>query len=279
MTATMSTTPCFFNLQGTVSTFNNVVAHLPERVERGRYLFLLCMAGFLRGRLQAHAPEVLINGVATEYAQGLRIALLQGAGTDADAVAIYLANEHTALTEAQVERTALYVRAHRTSPPWVGVLTRWGPWPAEMLPVKIAGGEARVISRVARPDEIKALTARILGRRQQILAELVKAGADKPTLERTPNAVGTEVCEDIAHAVLRREFGMDGAAPRAHWRPAFREVMAAVPDAMRRFNRYVETGRESAFAPLPDVADDLTMGQLRTAMPFTAELAPFVPKS
>ena len=275
--ATISSTPCTYNLQSTVEAMNEVMARLPDRVERGRFLFLLSLAGFLRDRIRLHAPDVYINGEERKYAEDLRIALVQGTGSDMDAVAIYFEHERAVLTEDQVGRTALYVRAHATSPGWVDVLTRWGPWPAELMPVKLTTRHARVISRTARPDEIKALTARLTGRRREILDELLKAGAENPTMERSLDAVGTEVTQDIAHAVLRREFGMDGEVPRTHWRPAFREVMAAVPDAVRRFNRYLLTGRESAFS-LPSIDDQFTMGQLNAGVPFMKELAPFVPK-
>lgn len=275
--ATMSPTPAIYHLQETVETLNEVVAHLPERVERGRYLFLLSMAGFLRDRIKAHAPDVYINGEDKKYAEDLRIALVDGAWADADAVAIYCEHERAVLTEGQVGRTALYVRAHAMSPGWVDVLTRWGPWPAELMPVKLTTHDAKVISRNARPDEIKALTARLTGQREEILAALLEAGAENPKMERSLAAVGTEVTQDLAHAVLRREFGLDGETPRAHWRPAFVETLAAVPDAMRRFNRYLMTGRENAFS-LPEIDDRIRMGQLSAGVPFMSELAPFVPK-
>lgn len=275
--ATMSTEPAFYNLPETVETYNQVIGKLPERIDRGRYLFLLMMAGFLRDRIKIHAPDVYINGEEKKYAEDLRIALIQGTGKDEDAVAIYFEHERSVLTEDQVGRTALFVRAHAMSPGWVDVLTRWGPWPAELMPVKLAPQHAKVISRTARPDEIKALTARLAGKREQILRELLEAGADSPRMERGNGAAGTEVTQDIAHAVLRREFGMDGDVPRAHWRPAFRELLGAMPDAMRRFNRYLLTGHESAFS-LPEIDDQITMGALNDGVPFVKELAPFVPK-
>ena len=275
--STMSTEPAFFNLPETVETYNRVIGKLPERIDRGRYLFLLMMAGFLRDRIKIHAPDVYINGEEKKYAEDLRIALIQGTGADEDAVAIYFENERSVLTEDQVGRTALFVRAHPMSPGWVDVLTKWGPWPAELMPVKLAPQHAKVISRTARPDEIKALTARLSGKRKQILAELLKAGADNPKMERSIGAAGTEVTQDIAHAVLRREFGMDGDTPRSHWRPAFRELLGAMPDAIRRFNEYLLTGRESCFS-LPDLDGEISIDQLRAGAPCVKELRPFVPK-
>ncbi|MFA4971303.1 MAG: hypothetical protein WC683_01735 [bacterium] len=260
-----------------METYNRVVAHLPERVDRGRYLFLLSLAGFLRDRLRAHAPEVHLNGTDQRYAEDLRIALVQGGDQDEDAVAIYFAHQTAVLAEGQAPRSALYVRPHSASPGWVSVLTRWGPWPAELLPVQLAPNDARVILRTARPDEIQALTRRIQGQRERILAELLEAGAKSPKLERTVGGQRIEVQQDLAHAVLRREFGLDGDAPRAHWRPAIVETLNAVPDALRRLERYVETGRENVFV-LPDVEDRISMDQLRAGAPFMAELAPFVPR-
>jgi hypothetical protein len=275
--ATMSTEPAIYNLPETVETYNRVIGKLPERIDRGRCLFLLMMTGFLRDRIKIHAPDVYINGEERKYAEDLRIALVNGTDKDEDAMAIYFENERSVLTEDQVGRTALFVRAHATSPGWVDVLTRWGPWPAELMPVKLAPQHARVISRTARPDEIKALTARLTGKRRQILTELLEAGAEDPKMERSIGAAGTEVTQDVAHAVLRREFGMDGDTPRSHWRPAFHEVLGAMPDAMRRFNQYLLTGRESAFS-LPTLDGELSMDQLRAGVPFMKELQPFVPK-
>lgn len=275
--STMSPTPTCYNLAKTVETYNNVIAKLPERVERGRALFLLMMAGFLRNRLKQRAPDIMLNGQERDYADDLRIAIVSGAGNDADIVAIYLASTTAILTEGDAGRTALYVLPHRQAPGWVDVLTKWGPWPAELLPVKLETKHARVVSRTARPDEIRALTARLGSKRAEILSELEAAGADNPRIEVTMNGVGTEVHEDIGHAVLRREFGMDGAQPRAHWRPALSEMVAAIPDAMARFNRYMVTGREDVFL-LPDIGDKITMSELRDGAPFMREIAPFVPK-
>jgi hypothetical protein len=275
--STMSPTPTCFNLANTVETYNEVVAKLPARVERGRYLFLVTMAGFLRDRLRQRAPDVMLHGKERSYAEDLRLAVVSGAPDGMDMVAIYFDSETATLTEGEAEHTALYVLPHRTSPGWVNVLTKWGPWPAMLLPVTVGKQHAKVISRRARPDELRELTAR-LGRRQaEILRELQDAGADNPRMERTVYGVGTEVRQDIAHAVLRREFGLDGAAPRAHWRPALRETVEAVPDAMARFNRYLVTGRENAFL-LPEIDDQITMSQLQGGASFMGEIAPFVPK-
>lgn len=275
--STMSPTPTSYNLASTVALYNDVVAHLPERVERGRGLFLRMMAGFLRRRLQQRAPDVTLHGKERDYAEDLRIAVVSGAPDDMDVLAIYLDSTTAVLSEGEAGRTALYVLPHRQSPGWVTVLTKWGPWPAELLPVRVETKHAKVISRSARPDELRELTARLGRRRAEILRELQDAGADNPRLERTAYGVGTVVRQDIAHAILRREFGMDGAQPAAHWRPALRETVAAVPDAMARFNRYVVTGREDAFL-LPEVDDQITISQLHDGDPFAREIAPFVPQ-
>lgn len=275
--ATMSPTPTSYNLAQTVAVYNDVIAKLPERVERGRALFLQMMAGLLKQKVQQRAPRILMNGKEMKYAEDLRIALVSGAPDDMDAMAIYLDSTTAVLTEEAAGRTALYVLPHRKSPGWVEVLTKWGPWPAELLPVRLAGQHAKVVARSARPDELRALTVRLGKRRVEILRELEDAGAENPRMERTMYGVGTEVKQDIAHAVLRREFGLDGLRPKSHWRPALRETVEAVPDAMERFNRYVVTGRENVFL-LPEVDDQITISQLHDGAPFAREIAPFVPK-
>jgi len=181
------------------------------------------------------------------------------------------------LSASSVGRTTLFILPNRTSPGWVRVLEKWGPWPAELLPVKIGTTDARVISRTARPDEIKALSERISRNGSIILKELTSTGASRPKIAKTENGIGTVVHQDIAHAVLRREFGMDGSGSGAHWRPALREVVDAVPAAMERFKKYIVTGRESSFL-LPDIDDQITINQLRGGVLFVRELAPFVPQ-
>jgi len=275
--STMSPTPTFYNLSQTVETYNNVVAKLPQRVERGRFLFLAMMAGFLRERIRRRSPKVMINGQEREYAEDLRLAVVSGAPDGMDILAIYFDSETETLTEETSGKTALYILPHRTSPEWVSVLTRWGPWPAEILPVALESRHAKVVSRKGRPDEMRALKARLGRRRAEILRELEEAGAENPRMESTMHGVGMVVRQDISHAVLRREFGMDGAEPRAHWRPALREVVEAVPAAMDRFNRYIISGKENAFL-LPDIGDHITISQLQDGVSFMGEIAPFVPK-
>lgn len=274
--STKSPVPVFFNTRSTVGVMNNVVAKLPERVERGRLLLLLHMAGFLRDRIIALAPDVVIGGEEQDYAKDLRISLIPS-GRDEDSVAIYFANERVVLNESTQARMVLYVRPLAGAPEWVSTLERYGPWPATLLPVQIPPGVARVVSRVGRADEVAALTRRIQQNARTILVALDVAGATGAEIPSGGKAVGLEVSPDVAHAVLRAEMGLDGQAPRPHWRPAFRALMSALPDAMRRFNKYVVTGQASVFN-LPEVEGKGSMEQLRDGAGFVRELAPFVPK-
>lgn len=275
-TSTMSASPSLYNLRKTVDEWNRVIRYLPERVDRGRELFLLEMARILVERVRALAPEIRTNGVMQKYAEDLRIGILDG-GQDEDAVAIYFEGKWSRVSEGAKGNTVLYVQPHKGSPKWVEVLRKYGPWPASLLPVPLATGDARVISRNMRPDEAKAFASRLGKAADAIVKELLAAGAKDPKMEQTNYGVGVVTKEDIGYAVLRREFGFDGEQPVSHWRPAIKETMDAVPGVMEKFNQYMLTGRENVFS-LPDDVSNVTEKKAQEGAQFAKVLAPFVPK-
>jgi hypothetical protein len=274
LSASASTVPAIYPSFDSVKDMN-IATQMPTRVDRGRVLFLLAMANLLRKEVQKRAPKIDIGGKETDYSKQLRIALLGGV-KDSDAVAIYFEHAVAELTEKRMGDTALFIRAKSGSPEWVNVLVRFGPWPANMLPLKVEEKDAKIIARKARPDELKALSTRLYTRRQEIEGLLARAGATGAKVVQSDLAVGVVIREDVGYNVLRKEFGFDGDKQEAHWRPALKVLKDAIPFLIRRFNKYLMTGQEGVFE-LPGEIFDLSAGRLQEAEPFQKELAPFAP--
>ena len=156
------------------------------------------------------------------------------------------------------------------------VLATYGPWPAFMVPVKVSKGDAVIISRKARQDEVEAFAERIYSRRGQIERKLRGAGAEDPQIESTENAVGVVVLEDVGYNVLRKEFGFDGEQQESHWRPALNVLKDEAPLVMKQMMGYLLTGHESVFQLSGDYAE-ISKSQFKQGVWFQNELAPFVP--
>ena len=273
--STVSTVPVFFLDRQTVEEFNLVRIELPERLDRGRQLFLLGMAEILRREVQARAPKIKIGSEEMDYAKDLKIAIVDGV-KDADAVAVYFEASTTKLTVKRIEETVLFFRPVQDSPEWVDVLRLYGPWPAFMVPVVVEEGDAKVISRKARQDEVQEFADRIWERRSEIETKLERAGADNPQIESTDKAVGIVVLEDVGYNVLRKEFGFDGEKQEAHWRPALNALKDEAPLVMEQMIRYLLTGQEAVFQLSGDYVD-ISVTNFKQGIKFQNELAPFVP--
>jgi hypothetical protein len=238
----------------------------PDRMERGRQLFLLALARVLRAEVQALAPT--ISGMP--YAEQLRIGTL--GGVSGDAVAIYFEGQLEELTVGERATTLLWVEPS-SGDRVAEVLAAWSPWPPLLLPIRPTG--ARVIARIARSDEVQFYTHHVQRSAGKIEAALAAAGAPGVRVGAAAAEAGP-VNRDVGWAVLRSEFGLgdDGAHP--HWRPALRAVWRKLPILLRAYVRYVETGREGAFR-LPD-DDPLGTTDLGSgSVDFTGTIAPFVP--
>lgn len=275
-TSTMSTTPVVYALHDMVKTLNLMNQKFPKRIDRGRELFLLEMAKILREEVRTTAPEIEIGGDMVNYAEKLRIGIL-GEDNEEDMVFLYVEGATAKVTEDSQHHTVLYVQPYSTSPKWMDVLMKFGPWPAAMMPVAVKASEGRLVSRKARPDEINALSVRIYERKEAIEALLKEAGAENPRIGESGNGVGVVVHEDLGYNVLRKEFGYDGEEQKAHWRPAMKAMKAQIPLVMNKFVRYLMTGRESVF-DLPDDAKDATTVKFKEGARFAKTLAPFAPK-
>jgi len=259
-----------------VATMNLLVHKFPQRMEKGRELFLLAMAEQVRSEVQRFAPEIKFGESEIPYAQDLRIAIVDGADNDMESVAIYFEGKEVALTAETADGKALFFRPKQGSPKWVDVLMMYGPWPSYMVPVDVKEGDAVVVSRNARPDELNRLADRIYVRRGGIESALRKAGAAKVTIDKTDKAVGIVVNEDVGYNILKVEFGYDDSKSVAHWRPALKSIKEKVPGLMNRYIKYLITGKETVFA-LPGDVGKIGQMKLSKSDKFMKTLAPFAP--
>jgi hypothetical protein len=274
--ATNSTVPAIYGLREYVDTMNTLTHEIPERLVRGRTLFLLSVADSVRKAVMSRAPDIEMGNKMFPYAEHLRIGIVDGV-SDEEAVAIYFENQSLVLDATSMDGKALYFQPTARSPAWVNVLMIYGPWPSHMVPVPSEGLNARVISRNAREDELKALWDRIYARRGQIETDLRRAGAANVRIDKTSNAVGIVVREDVGYNILRSEFGYNDSKQVAHWRPALKGIEDLMPDLMKRYFKYLETGREAVF-DLPKDVDNVRAETLNKGAKFARILAPFAPK-
>lgn len=266
-----------YGLRDYVKTFNLMAKDIPRRMQRGRQLFLLSIAGMVRDSVKSMAPEIKMGEHGYDYKEHLKIALVGGDVDGMDAVAIFFDNEQVVLSQDNMDGKVLYFRPTEKSPKWVNTLMVYGPWPSTMVPVPVDKGDAKVVSRKAREDEIKALSDRLYVNRGKIETDLRRAGANSVTIDKTSHGIGVVVHEDVGYNVLRAEFGLDGESQKAHWRPALRDIEGKVPDLMKRYLLYLKTGRESFFE-IPSDIETKTVSDMNKGANFAEELAPFSPK-
>jgi len=271
--SSFSTTPAIYPERKTIKALNDLKSKIPQRIEKGELFFLLEMAQILRKRIQDTAPDVQVGENMIDYAKDLKIAIAAG-WQDVGPVCVYFENAEVELTVDRLGETALFFRRTSASPEWVDVLIKYGPWPAEMVPVEVKNTDAKIIARKARPDELQALANRIYFRRQEIEGLLARAGAKNPRVEITENGVGVVVKEDVGYNVLRKEFGFDGEKQEAHWRPALRMLREEAKMVWKKFDRYVMNGRANIF-DLPDNYGEISKTKFSEGEPFQKELAPF----
>jgi len=275
-TATVSTVPAIYKMREMVEEMNMLANEMPKRVARGRELFLLAAANTVRKSVLQKAPDIEIGGVEFDYATEMRIVIVDGSD-DEDAVAIYFKGQENTLNEATMNGRALYFQAKQGSPEWVETLMVYGPWPSHMVPIPSAELKAKVISRTARKDELEALADRLYLNRGDIERDFRLAGAPNVTIDKTANAVGLVVNEDVGYNILRVEFGYDGLQQVAHWRPALAQLKDEMPNLMQMYLNYLQTGRESAFK-LPKNVGNVNTVVVKKGAAFAKALAPFAPK-
>jgi hypothetical protein len=246
----------------------------PKRLKESRFFFLLDVANFLVEEVKKANVSISIDGKDKLYAEDLRIGIVDSEEEN-DVIAIYLDGENAEVTEEYATKTVLYFNSHNGSPEWISVLNRYGPWPSNMVPIEVNSTHARIVSRLARKDEILALQERIFKNRGKIELDFLRSGIPNVDIGETTNGIGLKVHEDLGYNVLRKEFGFDGEKGRAHWRPAFKETKKYAMKCMEKVVEYIQTGDKNIFN-LSLKADRINSSVVKSGEGFAKELAPFL---
>jgi hypothetical protein len=238
---------------------NDMIHKWPERSKRGMELVCLEAVGAIAEAVKQKAP-VLPDG--TDYSKDLQVALVNGG--DGPAVCIYYKNQKTEIGEELTDNgdalTALYFTAKKGAPRWVYVLSKYNPWPANLLPEKPTPDQATVFARKITGSESDALSARIKRVQRAIEVALGDGGLENAQIRfDTKASEGLEVLDDISYSVLRAEFGY-GGSQTSHWRPAIRAMVDSLSKLGEKFAMYVQTGKENIFQ-IPDHGE-ISVGEL-----------------
>jgi len=237
-----------------------------KRLKRGSELLTIEAMGIMVEAIQKLAPDDV--GGVKDYAKGLKVAVVRGQSDPV--VLIFLEKVKRELTESDNEDTVVYIKTTERSPKPARVLQSYQPWPAALLPFQPTGSGVTVVSRQVSRSEVARVSARILSKKASIEAELNRAGARGAKVERGNNAKGTEVQEDLAFSVLRREFGIaDKSEP--HWRPAIKAVQGQMRQLGKKLVEYVMTGDEGVFS-LPSYVS-VSASEVTTFEPFQTKIA------
>lgn len=246
----------------------------PQRAEDAQTYFLIDVGNFMFNEILDRAPEISAAGGRVDYAKKLRLGLVED-GEAEDVIAIYLDGSDFEVAVDDLDLTVLYFRPRVSSPEWITVLARYGPWPSILLPVKVSSEDSETISRRARPDEVASLSAVLFQNKTKIEAHLRSAGAPDPEIGDSENAVGLSVKEDLGYNVLRRELGMDGEMQESHWRPAFRATKKYAGESLIKVVKYIKDGNKNVFN-LPSGITSVSESVVREGMGFSKEIAPFL---
>jgi hypothetical protein len=249
--------PVIFMEQESVKKFNDLSEKYPERLKRSRQLFLLAAAKILREKVIANAP--IISGVGY-YAEDLEITVVDGIkGTDAISL-IYKNKKRKLDIDAESKNTVLIIKPSDRAPKWVGVLAKYQPWPAGMIPQVPEDKDAQLIARKVTEKETQDLTHKLINNKRVIESELQTAGLTKKIVIDSGSKGSVDVFDDIAFLVLRTEFGY-GETPEPHWRPALKLLKGELDKLGAAVVRYIETGKEDGF-DLPADYKDVASGEL-----------------
>lgn len=267
-TSHISFTPAIYLTNKTAKVMTDIRNNWPKRVEEGRKIFLVQLSDYVRNEIVKKAPE--ING--QNYARDLKIGFVSGVD-DNDVVAIYFDDVSRKFKVDEKKNVVLMIGAHNKSPKYVYVLEDYGPWPSHILPIRLEEGDAKIVARNVRNDEMRSLESRIFSNKIEIENKLRAAGAKEVKIVVSKNAEGIEVHDDVGYTVLRKEFGFDGQQ-EPHWRPALKKIKTIVKKLLDNYLYYIMTGR---VAEIPDV-DDISKNVLKKGEWFQNKLTPFLPK-
>lgn len=109
----------------------------------------------------------------------------------------------------------------RVEQAWLRLLAKESPWPLKMLPKKPTSGEARLVGRRVRQDEMERLRELKMPRMENILSLLDAYGIDTDVA-----GVEAEIHIDTNWEAVRAEYGLDGYNRVPIWTPALDEVLA-----------------------------------------------------
>ncbi len=105
---------------------------------------------------------------------------------------------------------------------WLIVLQDTSPWPLTMLPVRPSRGQAELVAKKVREDEMERLRRDKTQILQKVLSMLRSYGID-PTIDTTE--VEVEIVVDTNWEAVRAEHGLDGFRRVPVWQPALKHVM------------------------------------------------------
>jgi hypothetical protein len=258
----------------TIASIDSFSKNLNNRIKDAMNFYLLDVANFLLNEIKKAGVSISINGRNKKYADDLRIGILSE-NTDNDHVAIYLDSSLAEINEEYSSKTVLYFMAHAGSPKWVKILNRYGPWPSNMIPFKITLADAKIVSRLARRDELFDIQNRILSKSDEIERALLNAGSPIVNIGENLNAIGLKVYEDIGYNVLRREFGFDGYKKESHWRPAIKKTKKYADESMNKIGEYLQSGDKYIF-DLPENVDNINLSVVKNIEYFEKKIEPFI---
>lgn len=270
----MSTIPVVSWTPETVRTLNDLNENAQKRLAEGRQLVLLTLCNKLRKLIQEKAPKLEFRGKKKTYANQLEIGWCDELGKHGG-VFLYFKDSKRKFNPISDKRSILIIQPIKGSKPFVQVLAKYNPWPADMIPLLLEKRDANVIIRPARMEEIAKLKRKLRTQKRTIERELKSKGLPNIGIGEKTRGDSLVVHDDVAYTVLRDEFGFKERR-RAHWRPALKELMNEIPVVNQMLATYIQTGDRSVF-DLPSFKV-VSMSDMKSGQAFQRMLMPFVPK-
>lgn len=200
-----------------------LINELPERYAKIIESLPSASAELLRAMIEKEAPKNLVP----DYPDFLKVYeyVIQGSDYSAGVVAPGYAHA-VRVTGKEATHTVIFVKAKRPADrepdPGALLLEENGPWTVASLPYEPDRFSASMKARRERQVDVQNLEAqRLRDRRDGLDNKLIALGyrLDRPDTQ----SLVRKVSFDIAHAVLRAEYGL-GDVKKAHWRPAVRKL-------------------------------------------------------
>lgn len=215
------------------------------------------------------------------YRQSLEVARIAGLSPGEFAFAVRTNMKHRAVRKMDAQRTVLYVRVRkqlRKVAPEVFVLEKYGPWTMDTIPFTPERSDAYVISRKQTKLAVDKVAKARRKDRSKWRAELDRAGfreVKKDTRIKVPKKL--RAIPEMALDVLKLEFGLGGAKPKAHWRPAIRRLILTGVKEILRTKHELKRSMTSLSARQwkrwpPKTRHKIGISQARSFIPFQKKL-------